>query len=165
LHTLERQSKFANLGKIDQAIASALRVHVSTAERTREKFVIGGLDFVLNERPHPPKPHKLENKQEAFLIATACSNPPSGCVRWTMQLLADHLINTGLYQFFVRLHIILTPTNLPLPRGGAAGGGVLSMRLHMEMVLVDSISDETIRQTLKKTTSNRSLKNNQAFKI
>ena len=39
-----------------------------------------------------------------------------------------------LYQFSVRLHIILTPPNLPLVRGGAAGGGVVSMRLHMEMV-------------------------------
>ncbi|MDM9384220.1 hypothetical protein QUB80_26440 [Chlorogloeopsis sp. ULAP01] len=40
-----------------------------------------------------------------------------------------------LYQFSVRLHFILTPPNLPLPREGAAGGGVISMCLHIEMVL------------------------------
>ncbi len=40
-----------------------------------------------------------------------------------------------LYQLNMKLHIILTPPNLPLPRGGAEGGGVLSMHLHMEMVL------------------------------
>jgi transposase len=57
----------ASEGKIDQLIASTIRVHISTVERIREKFVIGGLDFALNERPHPPKPHKLEDKQEAFL--------------------------------------------------------------------------------------------------
>lgn len=102
----------ASEGEIDQAIASSVRVHVSTVERTREKFVIGGLDFALNGKPHPPKRRKLEGKQEAFLIATACSNPPEGRVRWTMQLLADQLVEIGI---------------------------------------VDSISDETVRQTLKKT--------------
>jgi hypothetical protein len=40
-----------------------------------------------------------------------------------------------LYQLNMKLHIILTPPNLPLPRGGAEGGGVLSMHLHMEMIL------------------------------
>jgi hypothetical protein len=40
----------------------------------------------------------------------------------------------------VKLHIIFTPPNLPLVRGGVAGGGVLSMHLHMEMVLEIKIS-------------------------
>ncbi|MCW5318708.1 hypothetical protein GTQ43_35050 [Nostoc sp. KVJ3] len=100
----------------DQAIASIVRAHVATVQRIREKFVIGGLDFALKDEVHPPKPKKLDEKQEAFLIATACSKPPEGRVRWTMQLLADHLVNLGI---------------------------------------IDSISDETIRQTLKKTKLNR----------
>jgi hypothetical protein len=45
-------------------------------ERTREKFVIGGLEFALKDGEHPSKPKKLDEKQEAFLIGTACSNPP-----------------------------------------------------------------------------------------
>jgi transposase len=96
----------------DNAIASTLRVNVSTVERTREKFVIGGLEYALEDRPHPPKPRKLDGKQEAFLVATACSTAPEGRTRWTMQLLAQQLVNFGI---------------------------------------VDSISDETVRQTLKKT--------------
>ena len=76
--------------------------------RTREEFVLGGLDFILSDRPHPPKPRKLDGRQEAFLIATACSKPPVCWVRWTMQLLADHLVSIDM---------------------------------------VDSISDETVRQT------------------
>ncbi len=95
----------------DQAIASIVRAHVATVQRIREKFVIGGLDFALKDEVHPPKPKKLDETQVAFLIATACSNPPVGRVRWTMQLLADHLVSVGI---------------------------------------VDSISDETVRQTLKK---------------
>jgi transposase len=106
----------ANEGYLDSEIASTLRVNVSTVERTREKFVVGGLEYAIQDRPHPPKSRKLDGKQEAFLIATACSNPPEGRNNWTMQLLADRLINLGI---------------------------------------VDSISDETVRQTLKKTRSNR----------
>ncbi|QSJ14118.1 IS630 family transposase [Nostoc sp. UHCC 0702] len=101
----------ASEGESDEAIASSVRIHTATVQRTREKFVIGGLHFALEDEKHPPKPKKLDEKQEAFLIATACSNPPTGRVRWTMQLLADHLVSVGI---------------------------------------VDSISDETVRQTLKK---------------
>jgi transposase len=96
----------------DNAISSTLRINVSTVERTREKFVVGGLEYALEDRPHPEKPRKLDGKQEAFLVATACSTAPEGRTRWTMQLLAEQLINLGI---------------------------------------VDSISDETVRQTLKKT--------------
>lgn len=92
----------ASEGETDQAMptagfayANTVRVHISTVERTREKFVIGGLDFALKDEPHPPKKSKLEGKSEAFLIATACSNAPSGRVRWTMQLLASATIKPG----------------------------------------------------------------------
>lgn len=101
----------ASEDETDSAIADRVRVHTATVQRTREKFVIGGLEFALEDEKHPPKPKKLDEKQEAFLIATACSNPPEGRVRWTMQLLADHLVKIGI---------------------------------------IDSISDETVRQTLKK---------------
>ncbi len=56
----------ANEGKTDKTIAEALRVHVSTVERTREEFVLGGLNFIKSFRPHPPKPRKLDGRQEAF---------------------------------------------------------------------------------------------------
>jgi hypothetical protein len=65
-------------------------------ERRREKFVIGGLEFALKDGENPPKPQKLDEKQEAFLIATACSNLSQGRVRWTMQLLAEHLVKVGI---------------------------------------------------------------------
>ncbi|WP_081462683.1 helix-turn-helix domain-containing protein [Trichormus azollae] len=65
-------------------------------ERTREKFVIGGLEFASKDGEHPSKPKKLDEKQEAFLIAAACSNPPEGRVRWTIKLLAEHLVKVGI---------------------------------------------------------------------
>ncbi|MBN3870367.1 MAG: helix-turn-helix domain-containing protein [Nostoc sp. JL33] len=38
--------------------------------------MVGGLEYALEDRPHPPKPRKLDGKQEAFLVATACSTAP-----------------------------------------------------------------------------------------
>lgn len=79
-------------GATDAAIAAAVRVGEATVERTRQKFVEGGVDWALRERPRPGGARKLDGKQEAYLVATACSTPPDGRPRWTMQLLADRLV-------------------------------------------------------------------------
>jgi transposase len=80
-------------GETDKAIADRLRVSISTVERTRAKYVNSGIDGTLNDREHPPKPRKLDGLKEAFLIATACSEPPDGRTRWTLRLLADRIVS------------------------------------------------------------------------
>jgi transposase len=102
----------AHEGASDAAIAAALHVGERTVERTRQKFVEGNLHYALSERARPGAKRKLDVKQEARLIATACSTPPEGQKRWTMQLLADELV---------------------------------------ALQVVETISDETVRRTLKKT--------------
>ena len=87
----------ASDGETDRAIAECLRVHVSTVERTRARYVEGGIELAVQDRPHPPKQRKLDRQQEAFLIATACSKAPEGRNRWTMQLLAERIVS--LQQF------------------------------------------------------------------
>lgn len=79
-------------GASDQAIADALHVGRATVERTRKRFVEGNLDRALSELPRPGGKRKLDGKQEALLVATACSSPPEPRARWTMQLLADKLV-------------------------------------------------------------------------
>jgi transposase len=99
-------------GKPDREVARNLGVSWGTVERTRKKFVNStSLSEALSDRPHPPKPRKLDAKAEALLVATACSDAPDGRAEWTMQLLANRLV---------------------------------------ELEVVESISDETVRQTLKK---------------
>ncbi len=107
----------------DEEIVSALKVGRSTVERTRRRFVEGGVERALYDRPRPGRARKLNGKQEALLVALACSDPPEGRERWTMQLLAGRLV---------------------------------------ELKVVDSISDETVRLTLKKTPSNRGRKSSGA---
>ncbi len=82
----------ADEGTTDVQIAAQVRVHTGTVERVRERFVTEGLAAALAERPRPGKARKLDGRQEAHLVALACSEPPAGQARWTMQLLADRLV-------------------------------------------------------------------------
>jgi transposase len=86
----------ASEGETDRAIAECLRVHVSTVERTRARYVEGGIELAVQDRPHPPKQRKLDGQQEAFLIATACSVAPCGRNRWTMKLLAERMVSLNI---------------------------------------------------------------------
>jgi len=98
----------------DATIAEAVEVSITTVERVRQRFVEQGLDAALvrKAQDRPSRQRKLDGRAEARLIALACSKPPDGRNEWTMQLLADKLV---------------------------------------ELKIVDSISDETVRRTLQKT--------------
>ena len=83
-------------GRIDEDIASALQIGVSTVERARRRFVEEGLEASLRERPRPGARPKLGPKEQAYVVALACTKPPEGRHRWTMQLLADRVIELQL---------------------------------------------------------------------
>jgi transposase len=102
----------------DSAIAEAVEVSVDTVARVRERFVEQGLEAALIRKKQDKlsRERTLDGRAEAKLIALACSTPPNGHHEWTMQLLADRLV---------------------------------------ELKIVESISDETVRRTLKKTRSSR----------
>jgi transposase len=82
----------ADEGLNDQQIAQALLVGAATVSRVRRRFVEEGLDSALNERPRPGQRRKLDGKQEAHLVAVACSQAPAGHARWTLRLLADKVV-------------------------------------------------------------------------
>jgi len=102
----------------DAKIAEALDCGHRTVERVRQRFVEEGLDAALQrkQQDRPSRPRKLDGRAEARLIALACSQPPDGRKAWTLQLLADRLV---------------------------------------ELRVVDSVCDETVRRVLKKTRSSR----------
>ena len=102
----------------DQRIADALEVSTDTIGRVRQRFVEQGLEAALIRKPQarPSRQRILDGRAEAHLVKLACSAPPDGRADWTMQLLADHLI---------------------------------------ELEVVEAVSPETVRRTLKKTTSSR----------
>ena len=111
LHADEASEKTRMLK--DASIARAVHVSLKSIERIRKRFVEEGLESALNPKVQKRRrPKKLDGEAEAFLIATACSMAPEGYSDWTLQLLADRLV---------------------------------------ECEIVDSISGECVRQTLKKT--------------
>jgi len=79
----------------DQRIAEALSIGRATVERTRQRFVEENL-AALDERRRPGNKPKLDAKAEARLIAEACSAAPEGRERWTLQLLADRVVQLRL---------------------------------------------------------------------
>ena len=96
----------------DADIAEALSAHARTVERTREKCVQAGVEAALNHtRPQKRRSKVLDGEAEARLIQLACTEAPDGHERWSLQLLADKLI---------------------------------------ELEVVETVSRETVRTTLKK---------------
>ena len=78
-------------GASDEEVARSIGVGGSTVYRTKRRFVLGNLAAALNEEPRPGARRKLTGKEEALLVATACSSPPAGRSRWTLELLAGEL--------------------------------------------------------------------------
>jgi transposase len=86
----------ADEGKTDAEIGQILYVSEQTIRRTRLRFNEDGLQAALEDKPHPRPTHKLNEKEEAQLVATTCSTPPPGHARWTLELLRERLIQDGI---------------------------------------------------------------------
>lgn len=85
-------------GKTDQEIAEILYSSEDTVSRTRQRFYEKGLQAALDDKPHPGSESKLDDGQEACLVALACSDPPAGRKRWTLELLAKQLVKDGIVE-------------------------------------------------------------------
>lgn len=106
----------ADEGLSDEQIAKMLYNGSATVGRVRQRFVEEGLESALHERPRRGQKPKLSGRDEAHLIAVACSAAPDGQAKWSLRLLADKAVALGL---------------------------------------AESLSHETVRRVLKKTTLNR----------
>lgn len=111
---------WSDAGKQDKEIMALLGCAPMTVSSTRERWV---KEKRLTDLPRQGSKPMLDAKQESLLIALACSDAPEGRAEWTMQLLADKLV---------------------------------------ELKVVESISDETVRRALKKTSSSRGKRNSGA---
>jgi transposase len=76
-------------GKSDLEIAELHGITPLTVANTRKRWV---KERSLEDQPRAGRKPKLDGKQEAFLVALACSDAPDGRESWTMQLLADKLV-------------------------------------------------------------------------
>jgi transposase len=106
----------ADQGQTDKEIVQATGASDSTVERIRQRFASAGLEAALSDKPRSGAPPKLDGKQQAAIVALACSDAPTGRAKWSARVLANRAI---------------------------------------EMEIVESISESTVRRLLKKTRSSR----------
>ena len=83
-------------GRSAAKIADRVGMGHSTVERVRRRYAEGGLEAALNDKPRPGGRPKLDGKQQAFVIALACSDTPDGQECWSMQMLADKIVELGV---------------------------------------------------------------------
>ena len=82
-------------GKDDLEIAALLAVHPSSVANARQKWVE---KHSLCDEPRAGRRPILDGKQEAFLVALTCSESPAGRESWSMQLLADRLVELKIVE-------------------------------------------------------------------
>jgi len=107
-------------GHTDAEIAEDLDIAANTVARVRQRFLDRGLDGAVSEKTRRGAPPRLDGKQEALIIALACSPAPEGETRWTIRRLTERVVG---------------------------------------LEIAESVSRETIRRLLKKTSSSRGRSN------
>ena len=112
----------ADEGLTDQQLAEARMVGPSTVGRVRQRFVEGGLKRALEDLPRPGQRRKLDGRQEAHLVAVACSAPPEGHARWTLRLLADQAVKLELTGSISRETVRQALKKTNSSRGGRRSG-------------------------------------------
>jgi len=87
-------------GWTDETICEAYGCRVQTVENVRKRFVLDGFELALDgvKRQTPPTPPLLDGEAEAKVIATRLGNPPAGYGRWTLRLLAEHLVELEIVE-------------------------------------------------------------------
>ena len=102
-------------GLSDEQIVEAVGTSRLTVERTRKRFAEERLG-ALDEHPRPGRERLLNEKAEARLIAESCSKAPDGRERWTLQLLADRMVELKLVESCSvdTVQRVLKKTNLSL---------------------------------------------------
>ena len=101
----------------DVDVAEAYGVGLRTVERIRERFVTKGFAAALQSKADQEnRARKFDGKKEAKLITLACSKAPEGRARWTLQLLADRMVELKYMESISHqaVHTVLKKTKLNL---------------------------------------------------
>jgi transposase len=110
-------------GWTDEEIAEDLETSRMTVQRVRQQFAAEGLDATLHrKKPTGRQYRKLDGKQEAQLVALACSEPPAGRARWTMELLADKLVELNVVASIDPSTVCRTLQKTTSSRGSSSSG-------------------------------------------
>ena len=86
-----------NAALLDEQIAQEVGCCLSTVHNIKLRFAKGERLNVIEDNPRSGRPKIVDGEVEAYIIATACSSPPEGRVRWSIRLIADKIVTlTGI---------------------------------------------------------------------
>lgn len=107
----------------DERVAEALDTTRHTVARVRQQFAAQGMDATLHrKKPTGRQYRKLDGKQEAQLVAIACSPAPEGRSRWTMKLMADRLVELEVVESIDPATVCRTLKKTRSSRGSSSSG-------------------------------------------
>ena len=78
----------------DKTISQATKSHRQKIWRTKTRYLNEGLQATLEEKPRSGQPKKYNDKEEAEIIALACTESPKGYKRWSLELMTKKLKKT-----------------------------------------------------------------------
>ncbi len=83
-------------GFTDEEIVEHVGGSERMVRRVRKRFCTAGLERALYDAPRSGAPASFTLRQQQQVIALACSEPPEGRVRWTLELLCRHAAEQGI---------------------------------------------------------------------
>ena len=119
---LESEDRPGRRVRSDREVAERCAVSARTVARVRQRCAVDGFAVALSGRPHPGSSPKLDQTQEARLIALACSAPPAGHARWSVRLLAGRVVELEAMPPLGRELVRTTLKKTGSSRGGSGGG-------------------------------------------
>ena len=73
-------------------IASVVPLTAQAIRKVGHRYQQGGLERALYEKPRPGAAELLDASQKQRIIAMVCTDPPEGCARWTVRLVAQEAV-------------------------------------------------------------------------
>src|ERR1044071_7550201 len=83
-------------GQHPDQVAETLQVSGTTVFNIKRRYLEGGLQAALVDKPRSGKPPTIDGQMRARITALACSEAPDGHASWTLRLLADRAIELGI---------------------------------------------------------------------
>ena len=99
------------------AIKEAFRTNEHTVCQTARRFVEEGLESALNRKEQKNRHHKITGEVEAHMVAIACSDPPEGRGSWTLQMIADRLVELKVVESISATAVGTTLKKINFSRG------------------------------------------------
>ncbi len=82
-----------------ERIKEAYSASNGTIASVAKRFVMEGMEAALGRKKQENRHRKVTGELEAKICLIACSEPPEGCSRWTMQMIADELIRLEVVDY------------------------------------------------------------------